>query len=222
MVGLTRRQFGHGYPSLLALILLGCAAAFLLGVLVYVLVVAVDMLLPAAEAMEEQVVYAPAYGQGPFEQLFSLLVPAIGKLLILALPGVAAITATIVHVTFWRRDNRAMGAAPFSHVAIRDKVYWWGRVYGVGAVAVMQGTVELLLGQVLSWPMRVSSVALALVVTGPAARLTFDILRGHAGARVEAGRNGWWRRVYDYLTVQHPGPGEDNDDTLRPRVPGEA
>lgn len=186
-------------------------------VMIAVVALVLNAVIGEAFAMEQITAYAPAYGQGPFEQLFSQVVPALGTLLIMAIPGVAAMACTIVHVTFWRRDNRAAGLAPFSHTAIRDKVYWWGRIYGVGSVAVMQGTVEYLLRHEMSWTMRGSMLVIAVVATGPASRLLFDIIRGHAAAKVEAGKNGWWRRVYDYLTVQHPEPGEDNDDTLRPR-----
>ncbi len=155
-----------------------------------------------------------SYGQGPWDQLLSQVLPAMGTLLIMAIPGIAAIAVTIVHVTFWRRDNRAMGRPPFDHEEIRDKVYFWGRVYGVGCVAVMQGTVEYLLRYQMPWFQRGCMVVIALTVTGFFARLTFDIIRAHAAAKVEAGRNGWWRRVYQYLTVRHPKPGEADDDTF--------
>lgn len=214
------RQDDYGNPSLWMLLLLAIGTIAMACGLAWVVWLLIEAAFPPVLAMDEAMAQSTMYGSyggggsGPWSQLLSQVLPALGTLLIMAIPGIAAIAVTIVHVTFWRRDNRAMGNAPFNHEDIRDKVYFWGRVWGVGCVAVMQGTVEYLLRYQMPWVQRGCMVIIALFVTGFAARLTFDIIRGHAAAKVEAGKNGWWRRVYQYLTVRHPKPGEADDDTF--------
>mgnify|MGYP001575514948 CR=1 FL=1 len=153
------------------------------------------------------------YGQGPFDQLFSALVPVLASGLVLAIPGGMAVFLTILHVTFWRRDNRAMGGEAFSHREIKAKVLTWGRVYGVGTVAVMQGLVEFLLRQELSWYLRGCMVVVALVATGPVSRFAFDWIRGYAAGKAEDGSRRWLR-IYNYLTVEHAKAANGTDDTF--------
>jgi hypothetical protein len=132
--------------------------------------------------------------------------------MITAIPGAMAIFFTCLHVTFWRRDNRSSGEPPFNHVQIRDKVYMWGRIYGVGAVILLQSLVEMLLKTEFTWWMRACLLGVALAATGPATRIAFDILRGYAAEKGRKKRG--WRRVYDYITVEHPKPGQDTDTLL--------
>ena len=159
--------------------------------------------------------YAQTAALGEF---LSGLVPVAVILAVTAIPAAIAIPATILHTLFWRRDNRDDGGEPFTKKEIRQKTYRMGRVYGVGAVILLQGLVELLLGVLnaeimLTWYIRGGLVALAFFTTGFASRLTYDILRGRAATKAAAGDD-WWRRVYNYLTVKHVKAPDGSDDTF--------
>ena len=151
--------------------------------------------------------------------LFKELVPVIATLIVIAIPAFMSIPMTILHVTFWRRDNRAVGNEPYTHIQIRDKVYKYGRIYGVSSVVLLQGLVEMLLKEPFSWWLRVCLVVIAFGATGFIARISFDILR--ARAAIQAGKGSErWSRVYKYITVDHVKAANGTDDTFHVRTDG--
>ncbi len=173
------------------------------------LALAILLLSTAAFAAQQTVASHQGFVSGV---LSGLVKPAI-TIIIVCLPAMLAIPMTILHVTFWRRDNRAAGGEAFNQLEIRDKVYFWGRIYGVGSVLLLQGLVEMLLGTPFSWYMRGSLVVVGFACTGFAARVAFDFIRGHAASKAEKGSRRW-RRIYNYLTVKHKKAADGTDDTF--------
>lgn len=146
--------------------------------------------------------------------LLSLLVPVAATLLITAIPGFMAIFSTMIHVNFWRRDNRASGGQPYSHNEIRDKVYLWGKIYGGSSVILLQGLVEMLLKQEFNWYMRGSLLVVGLFATGPVTRVIFDLLKVYAEDKGQTSKH--WAWIYNYIAVHHRKHTADDEITLIP------
>lgn len=140
---------------------------------------------------------------------------------VIFLPGVVAVSLTIIWVTVWRRENRDNQCPPYNSKTIKDYTIKWGAIFGLVSQLGLQRLVATLSGIPLLWEL----VPLGMAITGIVSMGVYEALKAYAYRRK-------WYRLFSWLSVKHvPGyhntgfaPAIDpetlrifleNDDTVR-------
>lgn len=137
--------------------------------------------------MQQQAIFTPVASGG---------IPAWQFGLILIMPGIVAVSGTII----WIRFQRVFALEEGRHLTRRQ---WFrrtlavGAIAGVGAQCGMQGVIQYLTGMQIMW----GWVVTAALITGLASVLVYELLRWWTYKKYKAGDESYGQ-IYEWLSLK--------------------